>query len=406
MKKAIALVVVWSLFSTLLAGCRPGATSPSGIVLGIAREPAPWAPRQRKLASLPAYNPKAEFGFQVDLRGFDLSDLDLTGRAYDLLHADFSTATRWPAHLPEPFDPVAIMELGKNPGLDVRMLHEQGVTGRGVGVAIIDQPLLIGHMEYKDRLRCYEELGIPKNEQASMHGPAVASIAVGKTVGVAPEADLYYFGVGFGDYILGSYWTYVVEAVERILRLNENLPPDNKIRVISISAGWEKGQVGYERMVRVVEEAKRRGVFVVASLLQETYGFWFSGAGRDPLADPDQASSYGAGTHWAGSLPANADVRSPAHLLVPMDSRGTASPGAVDEYVFYPEGGRSWAIPYLAGLYALCCQVKPDITPEAFWNTALETGTPTVATYEGTSYPIGMVINPMRIVEALESGMR
>ena len=25
-----------------------------------------------------------------------------------------------------------------------------------------------------------------------MHGPAVASIAVGKTVGVAPEADLYY----------------------------------------------------------------------------------------------------------------------------------------------------------------------------------------------------------------------
>ena len=29
---------------------------------------------------------------------------------------------------------------------------------------------------------------------AQMHGPAVSSIAVGKTVGVAPEADLYYIG--------------------------------------------------------------------------------------------------------------------------------------------------------------------------------------------------------------------
>jgi hypothetical protein len=57
-----------------------------------------------------------------------------------------------------------------------------------------------------------------------------------------------------------------------------------------------------------------------------------------------------------------------------MDSRGTASPTGYDDYVFYRQGGWSWSIPYIAGLYALACQVKPDITPEVFWSKALETG--------------------------------
>ncbi len=52
--------------------------------------------------------------------------------------------------------------------------------------------LLVDHQEYRDRIRLYEEINIDKGTPAQMHGAAVASIAVGKTVGVAPEADLYY----------------------------------------------------------------------------------------------------------------------------------------------------------------------------------------------------------------------
>jgi subtilisin family serine protease len=86
------------------------------------------------------------------------------------------------------------MELGKNPGLDIRQLHEQGITGRGVGIAIIDQTLLVDHQEYVNQLRLYEEGSDIQGGwlQTQMHGPAVASIAVGKTTGVAPEADLFY----------------------------------------------------------------------------------------------------------------------------------------------------------------------------------------------------------------------
>ena len=74
----------------------------------------------------------------------------------------------------------------------LRTVHQNGITGKGIGLAIIDHPLLVGHVEYRDRLKSYEEIRVQAGGAAEMHGPAVASVAVGQTVGVAPGADLYY----------------------------------------------------------------------------------------------------------------------------------------------------------------------------------------------------------------------
>ncbi len=87
-------------------------------------------------------------------------------------------------------------EEASNPGEDVRSLHIRGITDRHVGVAIIDQPLLTRHREFADRLRWYDEIDTAPNDPAGWHATAVASIAAGKTVGVAPEADLYFVGMG------------------------------------------------------------------------------------------------------------------------------------------------------------------------------------------------------------------
>ena len=132
--------------------------------------------------------------FQVDLRARDLSKLDLRGSLDDLMYATFDDKTVWPApdQMPTGFDWQKIMELGRNPGLGVRRLHEKGITGRGVKIAIIDQPLLVDHQEYAGRVRLYEEIDLQGQPKPAMHGAAVASIALGKTVGVAPEAELYY----------------------------------------------------------------------------------------------------------------------------------------------------------------------------------------------------------------------
>jgi len=56
----------------------------------------------------------------------------------------------------------------------VRRLHAQGITGRRVGIAIIDSFLYTGHQEYRDRLRWYDEIDGRQGDPAVWHGTAAA----------------------------------------------------------------------------------------------------------------------------------------------------------------------------------------------------------------------------------------
>jgi hypothetical protein len=123
----------------------------------------------------------------------------------------------------------------------VRDLHRRGITGRHVGIAIVDQFLLTTHREFAGRLRWYDEIDAAPGDLARYHRTAVASIAVGGSVGVASEADLYFVGVGLiwrgeplGDLFRAAHTGMpVAMAVRRILAVNARLAPDRRIRVIS-----------------------------------------------------------------------------------------------------------------------------------------------------------------------------
>ena len=103
-------------------------------------------PGRGKITSLPSFRAESRENWQVDLRSCDLSSLNVNGRLKDLLQADFDSKTIWPASLPSEFSVSRIMELGQNPGLGLRAVHRQGITGAGVGLAIIDQALLVDHL--------------------------------------------------------------------------------------------------------------------------------------------------------------------------------------------------------------------------------------------------------------------
>jgi hypothetical protein len=377
---ATAFVLVCFLVFIAVAQTQEYRTNLTPNGRGIARHPTPLKLDRRTLPSLSVYDPSKKDTWQIDLRSYDLRSLDLSNRLTDLLMAHFDDLTRWPDRLPREYTPSLIMELGKNPGLGVRELHKKEISGKGVGIAIIDQGLLVDHAEYKDRLRLYEEIHCG-DDSSAMHGPAVASIAAGKTVGVAPGADIYYIAETHGTFKPEGFdwdFTFLAQSIERILEVNRSLPEKERIRVISISVGWNSKQNGYAEVTAAVKKAANEGIFIISSSLFGTSGrrFAFHGLGRDPLADPDVFASYTPGLWWVdqfysgkfGSAP-NQEV-----LLAPMDSRATASPTGSKDYVFYRVGGWSWSIPWLAGLYALSCQVKPDITPEIFWETALATG--------------------------------
>jgi hypothetical protein len=354
--------------------------------------------------TLPKYDPDSPNPFQVDLRGRDLSKLDLRASLEDLMYAAFDDNTVWPApdRMPSGFDRRKIMALGKNPGLGVRRLHEQGITGRGVRVAIIDQPLLVKHREYADRVRLYEEMDLQGRTNPAMHGAAVASIALGKTVGVAPEAELYYIAMYAIDQ---NSLRRRARCVDRIVEVNRQLPKDNKIRVISISNGWSPSDEGYKDITEAVQKAQAAGMLIVCTggpNLRE--GFDFDALGRSPLADPDVFESYEPGLFLAKDFWARPSSPSGKSFWVPMDSRTTASHGGIDQYVFYRRGGFSWAVPYVAGVYALAVQADPAITPERFWALAVRTGRTIELNRQGMTKPLGPLIDPVRLIRAIQAG--
>ena len=277
--------------------------------------------------------------------------------------------------MPEGFDPELLIEKGKNPGLGIHSLHSKGIDGRGVGMAIIDQPLLTGHQEYASALVEYDAKGI-EEVPVQMHGPPVASIAVGKKVGVAPGAELTYFAVAMWKRDNECY----IQSMKKIFLMNETLPEDRKIRVVSISNGMFPQYAHYDEWQEVLLKADSLGIVVITcqmNLLK--YGTATATLG----GNPDDPANY-----TRGKYSSNDD-----ELLVPTGNTTVASHLGIDDYTFYRQGGMSWAAPYIAGVVALGYQVNPDIKPATIVRLLKDTATRTDA---------GPIINPVAFVEEVE----
>lgn len=372
MKKCILLLTC--LFLLSLGGCGPA--DPDTLKAGtICRHPEP-------VTTSLMDDPDTDAGWG-DFRCADLREMDLSDMLDDLLSSDFDTKTQWPDNLPEGFDPAALMELGKDPGLGLRVLHAQGITGKGVGIAIIDQALLTGHQEYGERLRLYQEYHTAQKDNASMHGPAVASIALGETVGVAPEALLYYIaddvGTGTGaDFVRDM--SYYAASIDRLIELNETLPAGEKIRVISMSVGYMPDTAGAEEMDAAIQRARDAGIAVAWVSSRDPLMAPYTGMGRTPYGNPNRVEDVRPGAFWEDILYTGEYSGSDGSaLLVPMDRRAVAAASGTSEYAYFAEGGSSWAVPWVAGLYALACQVKPDVTFEEFTQAVRATARPVSA---------------------------
>lgn len=313
----------------------------------------------------------------LDIRSVNCTNKDLS--KYTAEQISFDKGTVFPKNaskLPTDFNANAIMEKHKNPGLNLHKLHEQGIDGSGVSMAIIDQPLS-PHNEYNDNLAYYEEFLVYKKQPGSMHGAAVSSIAVGKTVGVAPKAKLYYFAADItdgqfqNDEIKRKISKYYAAALDKIVEINETLPDNEKIVAVSVSASpalsrdpeiWEKA----------LEKAKQAGIFVTTTHIEKEYGLRDNGVYRFVSQEPDDFESYRQ-TNWQIGYDMPVDIQKNT-LCFPMDHRTTAAPNGINDYVHYANGGFSWMKPFEAGVYVLAKQVKSDITPEEFFKVGLETG--------------------------------
>lgn len=284
-----------------------------------------------------------------------------------------------------------MLEACKDPGLGVRSLQARGITGRGVNVAILDQPLLTDHPEFADRIAAYYDTGC-EGETGSMHGPAVASLLAGKTIGVAPDANIYY--AAWPSWLKDS--RYAADALDWVLQQNEALPEDEKIRVVSVSAAPGSADMfqNTDLWNAAAARAEEAGVLVLT----------VEGAGIKPdrlmpypaVLDPNARDDPAAcrvgfpGEDGSSVFAKNA-------LALPCSYRTTAEEYTAGQfgYTHYGQGGMSWGIPYCAGVMALGWQVDPTLTGDEIMRYLLSTA--------ATGTDGNSIIDPVHFVETLET---
>lgn len=333
---------------------------------------------------------------RYDLRGKDLSDLT----AFDITVLNnflLDTQTKFPNSFSENFE--KIVNFGKDPGLGIKDLHNDGITGKGVNIAIIDGVLLKEHNEIKDRIVYYEDL--VDNEKVHYHGTLVTSVLCGKESGIATESNIYYV-----SYINDELQTeekneerYIslAKSIERVIEINKELPKGEKIRVLSISSGWDPNHDKAVEINTAINKAKEDGIFVVTARLYEHDKLYFDGVRRDVLSDPNNIKSF-YNKNYSEVFNDAKEI-----LLTPMDARWMASHIGVDDYTMYSRGAWSLVIPYISGVYALACQVYPEITPSLFWEMAISTGNDLKVynnSFEGKTLKL---INPVKLIEELKN---
>jgi len=360
---------------TVAFGRRPGSQSPF-VLIGIEFQGQRLNLRDMKV-TLRTEKDLAKFDDFSGFQNVSLANLDLRQQADLLERMPFDTSTEWPPaeKLPPNFNPAERLRAGLYPGLGMRRLHEEGIDGKGVGIAIIDQPFLRDHVEYRDAIASYELIGV-EGAPPQMHGPAVACIAVGKNRGVAPGARLTFFATPTWKRDNQPY----IDGMKKILELNRTKPDNEKIRVVSISTGMFSQQPHYEEWLAVRKEADASGVFVITC---DHSALAYGTLVRVPGRDPDDPESYRPGRYQAPNRA----------LLVPAGNMTRATHTGPEAYALDPEGGMSWAAPYIAGLAALAYQVDPGVSPARIRAALSDTVTRTSA---------GPVVNPRRFIEVFK----
>ncbi|MFC1544993.1 S8 family serine peptidase [Gemmatimonadota bacterium] len=271
----------------------------------------------------------------------------------------FDTRTKWPGldGVNPEFHPEKWIETCKNPGLGIKKLHEQGVTGRGVAIAVIDKPINPGHRELVGRIIYHEVItdsATAFSYRYHSHGAGCASILCGTDCGVAPEAKLYYRAVPDDARDMYNY----PMAVREIISLNRQLPTNGRIRAISIShcVASIRNEEQMAAWAAVVQEAEQEGIAVIYSDINRIHPFFVWG-GCPPWLDKDNPENYLYPEDAIKSF-----LWKEGKILLPAYYRSVASNRGTGEYAFYGRAGFSWSIPYLTGLAALAWGVDADLT--------------------------------------------
>ena len=268
----------------------------------------------------------------------------------------FNSQTVFPPQLQETAD--RVLETGKK-----NLLHTDGLTGKGVKVAVIDRPINKNHIEFKDRIEYIEVIpDNPDNEWQDFHGMTCAGFLAGSMCGTAPESELVYFAVPNRTVDYEIYSGYQLEALKKVIEYNRN--NSDPIRVISLSAPFSESH-----LVRKNELANE--LLSMGCVLIDAMPFGLSFEGIDGFVKDDQIvyklnkwqiENYERNKNRPGFVTYFNSL-----CFVPSSRRTSPGDDGDNDYIHWSKAvSKSWSIPHIAGAYACCLQVNPNMNYDDF----------------------------------------
>ena len=376
-----------------------------------------------------------------DGRFTDISGLQMS--LEDLLDMQSDGTTKMSDSQRNTLNPVS--DAMKNPGLDMTGAHER-FTGKGVKIAVIDQPLS-PHNEYNKKILHYEKIGYGNNPneecEGTMHAAQTVSMINGTNCGVAPDSNIVYYAAQNVTYDKDDIEKYMMslklaieqtsnkdykkylkqqlkylkknknnpntfvsknenytKAIRKVIEENKNLPPDQKISVISASWAFDEIAPDYPELVEAIKEATEQGIFVISGSMNNMYGVNIMSADRNPSKDVNDPSSYHEGTYARltnFSKNASDEVKDNT-ILLPTEHRTLADYRTTDGYIYNgASDGSGFNAAYLAGMYALMKEANPNITPLEFLERILVTSN---ECYNKDGSFAGRLINPQNLLDS------
>lgn len=252
-------------------------------------------------------------------------------------------------YIPKGYSVDKMIEWGKTPSLGMDILHKNGFTGKGATIAYVDQPIGTHEQYTRNNLHYTNNT----ESESSMHGPAVLSILAGKDIGVVPDADVYYYAHASWKRDQSTH----VQCLNQIMEQNKKLPKEKKITMVGFSDNINPTEKNAEAFQEAVDACEKAGIMV-----------WFCGDyGRldfVPLSDKSNPNNVYAKV--LGGYDTN-------RVFVPTSGVTTAANLYGANYTYWGQGGLSWAMPYVLGIYAMAKEIDQSLTKDELYQYLLDT---------------------------------
>lgn len=265
--------------------------------------------------------------------------------------------------------------------IQVPRLWSEGLTGKGMRIAIIDSGVDAEHPDLKGRVAAVQDFTGEGPNDRHGHGTHCASIAAGSGAasggeyrGAAPEASIYSAKVlgsdGLGmmsDVMAGIEWAH-----------------DQGVHVVSLSLGSSGSDDSTDALGETCDAVVDEGIVVCVAAGNEGPNpgtICTPGSARKVITvgaatEEDQVATFSSRGPTADGRP-KPDVVLPGVGIIGARARGTGMGTIVNQY-YSSASGSSMATPHAAGVCALLLQAEPDLTPhqvkERLMSTAIDLG--------------------------------